>query len=196
MNHRNLTLLWQHGLIALLCVSMSVMTACSVDAILTDIDVVLQTADNLETAIGAVSPADGAALQLLTGVAIAGITEVKKVYDQYEASKTPSNLQNVVVAAQAIQTNLPQELAAIHIADQNAVTKATAWVSLVTDAVAGIISTIQGTKAMATASTHGIVMAMPTPESLQARWQSGVCSGDVACGNLVKVHNKRAPFKL
>jgi hypothetical protein len=190
------TIFWQTAMIGLLCISTLFMSACTVDQILTDVDVVLQTANSLSVALGAISPADALIVSTLTGLAENGVNAIKADYASYEANKTASKLQDVLVAAQAVQTNLPAELAAAKISDPTTAAKVSNWVNLVTDVVGGIISTIQGTKAMATASTHGIVMAMPTPESLQARWQSGVCSGDVACGNLVKVHNKRAPFKL
>jgi hypothetical protein len=166
---------------------------CSVDTVLSDIDIALQTAQNLETAIGAVSPADAAVLSLLTGLATTGVTAIQAAYNSYESSKTASNLANVVALAKALQANLPQELAAAHITDPNAVAKATAWANLITDTVGAIVNQIQP-PAMATPTSQA--KAMPTPELLQARWQSEVCRGDVACGALVKVHHKHAKLKL
>jgi hypothetical protein len=177
---------WQHAVIAVLCFTI-VLTACTVDQVLSDIDLVLQTAANLEGAIGAVSPADGAALQLLTGLGIAGVNAIKTAYDNYEKNKTSSNLQNVVVAAQAIQSNLPQELAAAKIVDPMAVQKATAWVNLVTDTAVAIVNAVSPSTANISARTIG---GMPTPEGLQMRWQTQVCLGDTACGALVHVHHK------
>jgi hypothetical protein len=165
---------------------------CSVDTVLSDIDLALQTAASLETAIGAVSPADSAALQLLTGIATAGLNAIQKDYDTYEASKSAGDLQKVEAAANALQVNLPQELAAAHITSTTAVTKATAWVNLVVLATNAVLNEVGAVSAV---SAH-TVTTIPTPEALQAKWQSEVCSGDTACGNLVKVHKKHAPRKL
>jgi len=176
--------------IAVMCVSLIACTQAQVDAVLSDADLVLQTANSLSTAIGAVSPGDAAALNLLTGVAITGINAVKTAYDTYEANKTASNLQNVVVAAQAIQTNLPAELAALHIVDTNAIAKATAWVNLVVSVAEAIVSAVGGVTA-----AHAANLAIPTPEFLQVRWLNEVCAGDTACGSLVKVHHKHLPRK-
>jgi hypothetical protein len=180
-----LTVTWQYGMIALLCVSMIFTVACSVDQVLESIDVALQTAANLSTAIGAVSPADAAALTILTGIGATGINAIKNAYDAYEKSKTASNLQNVVVAAQTIQSNLPAELAALRITSPQAVTKATAWVNLVSDTAAAVVTAVG-----ATTGTAAKAAATLTPQALQARWQSEVCSGDTVCGGLVKVHTK------
>lgn len=186
---------WKQCLCILLIYPLFMFTACTqaqVDTILSDADLILQTADSLGSAIGAVSPADAVALSLLTGVAITGVNAIKTAYDAYEANKTASNLENVVAAAKAIQTNLPQELAALHIVSTNAVTKATAWVTLVTDTAAAIVSQLTGLMT-ASAARAGV---LPTPESLQARWTSDVCSGDVACGALIHVHHKHLPRKV
>lgn len=200
------TYLWQHSMIALLatalCLSTVACTPAQVDTVLSDIDLVLQTANSLEAAIGSVSPADAAALSLLTGLAIKGIGVIQTDYNAYEASKTASNLQNVVVAAQTLQANLPTELSALHIVSSNAVTKATNWVNLVVSAAAAVVTAVTevtGTPGVATAATarttHGFVVSV-TPESLQARWTAEVCSGDTACGALVKVNHKHAPRHL
>lgn len=162
--------------------------ACSVDAVLSDIDLALQTASSLEAAIGAISPADAAALQLLTSIATAGLNAIQADYDAYEKNKTTGALNEVLAAAQALQTNLQQNLAALHLVSVGAVQKATAWVTLITDIVAGIVK--QLTPVMTSGKTRSIIIAMPTPESLQARWQSDVCSGDTKCGALVKVHHR------
>jgi hypothetical protein len=170
------------------------MLACSTDEILSSIDVALQTAQGLEAAIGAVSPADAAALGLLTGLGIQGITAIKTAYDDYEKNKTASALQNVVAAAQAVQTNLPQELAALKIASTDAVQKATAWVNLMGDCAVGVITAVKGTSSLKK-GTRTLTYSL-TPESIQAQWASNVCKGDAACTALVKVHHKHAPVKL
>lgn len=185
-----LTVTYQHGMIALLCVSMIFTVACSVDQILSSIDAALQTAQALSAAVGAVSPVDAAALSLLTGVGIAGIQAIQKSYDTYEKNKTASTLQDVVVAAQAVQSNLPQELTALHITNPAVVTKATNWVTLMTDCAQSIITEISAVSGAKTA------VYTLTPETIKARWLSGVCAGDAKCGDLVKVHHKHGLAKL
>jgi hypothetical protein len=183
------TIFFQTSVIAVLCFSM---TACSVDAILSDIDLALQTAASLETAIGAISPADAAALQMLTGIATAGLNAIQADYDAYEKNKTSGALSDLLAAAQALQANLRQNLAALHLESTDATTKATAWVNLIVDIVAGIVKQLAPTAAASPAiTTRSLTIALPTAESLQARWQSGVCAGDTKCGSLVKVHHKR-----
>ena len=186
------SILWQHGMIALLCCSMLFTTACTVDQVLSSLDAVLQTAEGLETAVGAVSPADAAALQLLTGLAVKGIQIIQSDYDTYEKDKTASNLQNIVVAAQTLQATLPQNLAAAHISDASAVQKATAWVNLVTTSVASAVSLIAPAVARSSISAHTVKAASLnlSAESIQARWQKEVCVGDTKCGALVKPRHK------
>jgi len=180
-----ITRIWQRSLICVLCFSL---VACTVDEILSSIDAALQTAQGLSAAVGAVNPADAAELQLLSGLGIAGIQAIQKAYDTYESNKTTNNAQNVVVAAQAIQTNLPQELAAMHITDPSAVQKATAWVNLMTDCASAIVTEIQAVSPAA--GPKAVKPYALTPEYIQQRWLTDVCQGDTACGNLVKVHHK------
>lgn len=179
---------WQLGTVALLCASMVVMTACTVDQVLSSIDAALQTAQGLSAAVGSVSPQDAAMLNLLTGVGITGIQAIQTAYDTYEKNKTTSKLQDVLAAAQAIQANLPQELNALHITDAGAVQKATAWVNLIVSIAQGIVTELS---ALQPAAGQRVSTAFTlTPELIQARWQSEVCGGNTSCGSLVKVHHR------
>lgn len=196
--NRVFTYLWQHSLIALLCCSMMLTTACTVDQVLSSIDVALQTAAQLTTAVGAVSPADAALITLLTGLATNGVNAIQTAYDTYEKNKTASNLQNILVAAQTLQTDLPSLLSASHITDPTTVQKVTAWVNLMVACAQGIINEVQAlspTPAPAAVSMSRTAIAL-TPEAIQAAWQSQVCNGDAACGALVKVHHKHAKWHL
>lgn len=192
---RVVTILWQTGAIGLLCASMIVMPACTTDEVLSTIDAALQTASSLSAAVGAVSPVDGAAITLLTGLATKGIQAIQTAYDTYEKNKTTSNLQNVAIAAQAIQTNLPQELASVRISDATTVTKVTNWVNLVTVVAEDVVQEINAVQAN---NPHGIQphasvkMGGFTPEEIQFQWQTKVCQGDAACGALVHPHHKHA----
>jgi hypothetical protein len=202
------TYLWQHTTIAVLAtavivtppvVIMSGCTPAQVDTVLSDIDLVLQTSEQVETAIGSISPADAAALEMVTSFAMSGINAIKADYDTYEASKATGDLQKLQAAVQSLQTNLPLNLKAAKISSANAVAKATSWVNLVVSTLAEIVTQFAPAVAATNqglAQSRMAVVALPTPESLQAHWQTEVCSGDVACGKLVKVHHKKTPRRL
>lgn len=191
-----LTRYWRHGMIALLCMSMAC-TQAQVDAVLSDADLILQASQNLGAAIGALSPADADKLKSLTDMGINGIQLIQKEYDTYEANKTQSNLNNVLAAVNTLQANLPQELATLHISNANAVQKATAWVTLVTDFAAFVVREVSAiSNQPAARTTRTMTLSMPTPESLQARWRSEVCQGDAACGALVHVRHKHLKRRL
>ena len=187
-----ITRIWQRSLICVLCFSL---VACTVDEVLSSIDAGLEVAQGLSGAVGAVNPGDAASLTLLTGLGMDGIQAIQKAYDTYEKNKTTSNAQNVVIAAEAIQSNLPQELAALHISDPNAVAKANAWVNLLTDCAAAVVSEMQALSPGLTVKKSRATNFVLTPEYIQHRWLTDVCQGDTACGNLVKVHHKHH-FKL
>lgn len=189
---RAFTCFWQASTIAILCASMVVMTGCTVDQVLTDIDVALQTAQQVETAIGAISPADAAILEGLTGLAVSGLQAIQKDYDTYEASKNGNDLQKTLEAVKALQTNLPSTLAAAHIYSPAAQAKCAAWVNLTVTTLQAVTEALAPTP---TASAASKTPTLPTAESIQARWLAEVCSGDTACGKLVKVHRKHVPHK-
>lgn len=199
---RAFTFFWQYGTIALLCVSMLTMTACTTDEVLSSIDAGLQVAEGLSAAVSAVNSGDADAIAAFSTIGINLVTAVQTTYDKYEANKTASNLQNVIAAAQAIQWNLPQELAALKISDPKTVQQVTAWVNMLTDFATAIINEVNGltgNTAVAAASHAKIGTSaayLLTPEVIQARWQSTVCQGNAKCGALVKIHHIHAKHKL
>lgn len=180
------TSLWQHCIIALLCVSMITMSACTVDQVLSDIDVALQASQSIIVAVGTISPADAAVVSALTSIAITGLQVIQKDYDDYKASNSTTTLQKISEAIQVLQANLQQNLAAAHISDANTMAKVTAWVNLVSITLVAVSATINASKN----PTKMSAVALPTPESLHTRWVNEVCNGDKACSKLVKVHKK------
>ena len=190
---RAFTILWQCSLVGILCVSMISMMACTVDEVMSSIDAGLQVASGLSAAVGAVNPADGALLDGISAIAEKLMNVVQADYDTYEKNKTASNLQNVVVAAKDVQNALPQELAALHISDPNAVVKATNWVNLLVDCASSLITEITGVSALSakTATGHQPRAYGPlTAENIKARWTTDVCKGEKACADHIKVHHK------
>jgi hypothetical protein len=177
--------------LALTAVLLLTTTACSVDQVLSTIDVALQTAANLESIVGAVSPADAAALEALTGLATAGLNAIKSDYDTYEASKAQGDLAKLQAAIGALQKNLSLNLAAAKISSATAVEKTTNWVNLINSSLDAVVSTLQAALHPGALASRNMAQ-LPTPESLQARWQAEVCAGDAVCGARVKVRKKRA----
>jgi hypothetical protein len=175
--------------------------ACSVDQVLTDIDLAVQMSGSIATAISAISPADAALLQVAINDATVGLQVIKNDYDTWKASGATGDLAKLQQAITTLQTNLPQELAAAHITNPASVAKANAWANLVTtslDAVLQLIPQIQTSQA--SSYSYGMSMfaaakAIPTPASLKARWDNEVCKADTNCKNLVKVHKVKAAKK-
>lgn len=166
-------------------------TACSTDEVLSTIDVALQTAESLESVVGAVSPADAAALEALTGLATVGLNAIKKDYDTYEASKAQGDLEKLQAAIAALQSNLSLNLSAAHIVSPAAVQKTTAWVNLINSSLDAVVATLEATLHPSLLASRNLAQ-LPTPQSLQARWAREVCQNDSACVAKVKVHRKRA----
>jgi hypothetical protein len=178
----------KHKFTAVLLICTVFTFACTVDQVLADINLCLQTAASLETALGVISPADSAALQVITGLATAGLNVIQKDYDTWKASGSTSDLQKLVAACQSLQTNLPQNLAAAHISDPTVVQKTTAWVNLVTTTVGAMAAAWPQVNAASTKSRMAKAAAsLPSPSALHDQWLKNVCLGDTSCGNLVKV---------
>jgi hypothetical protein len=186
------------ALVLVLCLSLA---ACTVDQVLSDIDLLLQTAAQIGTAVGAVSPADGAIITALSAIATKGITTLQKTYDSYKASGATTDLAKVRAAANALNSNLAAELAAAHISDPATLAKVTAWCTLIYTTTNLVLNALPQATASAeqpsgAMSMFGgspkrapIVIQIPTPEQLQAQWETQVCKSDQKCGKLVKARH-------
>jgi hypothetical protein len=170
------------------------MVACTVDQVLTDINVLIQTAGSIGSAIGAVSPADAAIVAGLAALASKGLTAIQDAYDTYKKSGATTDLAKVQAAIQAVQANLPAELAAAHVYSPAAQAKCAAWVNLtvttlnvVAEALPQLQSSSKSEKATAVAKLAGNPAL--TPEAIQARWASEVCANDSKCSKLVAVRH-------
>jgi len=174
------------------------LAACTVDQVLSSINVLIQAAGSIGAAIGAVSPADAAIVSGLSALASKGLSIIQADYDAYKKSGATTDLQKLEAAITAVQTNLPAELAAAHVYSPAAQAKCTAWVNLTVtslDIVAEALPQIES------ASTAGERQAAEekvshnpalVPQALQARWAKEVCRGDARCSSLVKVHEHGA----
>jgi hypothetical protein len=162
--------------------------ACSVDQVLSDINLLLQTANVIGVAVGAVDPTISAEITLIAGIATTGLSEIKTDYDAWKASGAITDLQKLEAAISVLKTNLPAELAAAHISNPATVAIVTAWVNLVTSTLNDILAILPN---LSKGAKGAGISTLPTPQSLQARWQNEVCKGDVKCGSLVKARMVR-----
>lgn len=179
--------------IGLICVMLVFAPACnkvSADQVLTDIKLLSQTATVVCSTLGTVLPADAAVCSAIANMASKGIDVIRTDYDAWRASPTTTNLQKVQAGIAQLRANLPAELAAAHISNQQSVATITAWVNLITstlDAVLGMLPQLQA-KGGRRASDKAVLKSLPTPQTIQQRWLTEVCKGDTVCGS--KVHAK------
>lgn len=182
--------------LGLVCTLMVLESACfTVDQVLSDVDLLVQTSTAICQSVGSVSPQDAAACQVLATVAEAGLTSVRTTYDAYEQSGAVGDLAKVRAAITAIQQNLPQELAASRISDPRAVQKASAWVNLIVTSLNDVLTLIpQLTPTTTTAQVQlaSLKLVKDNPaaakrvatmsaKSLRARWASEICGGEATC---------------
>lgn len=162
-----------------------VLCSCTVDQVLSDIDVALEIAQNLAPAVGTVLPADGLIIAGLSGIAIKGVTAIKKTYDDAQAGKPPTGglAATIQSIATSLKQNLAADLAAAHVSNPDLLTKITNWCNLLYSMLTALLAKLSG----AVSARFDTSAAVMTPETLQARWQTEVCQGDAKCGSLVKV---------
>jgi hypothetical protein len=186
------------GLVLSICL---VTVACTVDQVLTDINLLIQTAGSIETAIGAVAPADAAIVAGLTSIASKGLSAIQSAYDTYKQTQAQTDLEKLDAAIAAVKTNLPAELAAAHVYSPAAQAKCAAWVNLTVttlDAVSELLPELQTAQtANAKAAVVQKAAAKPNlaPQTIQARWSKEVCQGDAKCSKLVGTRSKFWPFR-
>lgn len=175
--------------------------ACSVDQVLTDINLLIQTKGSIGTAIGAVAPADAAIVAGLTAVASKGLSAIQSAYDTYKQTQATTDLQKLDAAIVAVQTNLPAELAAAHVYDPAAQAKCAAWVNLTVTTLTAVSELLPELQSAHTVTAKAAVVqraaAKPNlaPETIQARWSKEVCQGDAKCSKLVGSRSKFWPFR-
>jgi len=167
------------------------LVACTVDQVLTDVNLLIQTAGSIGTAIGAVSPADAAIVAGLSALASKGLSAIQAAYDTYKKTQATTDLEKLQAAIQSVQTNLPAELAAAHVYSPAAQAKCAAWVNLTVTTLTAVTELIPALQAAQTASAKAAVAhqaaAKPNlaPATIEARWAKEVCQGDTKCAGLI-----------
>src|SRR5271166_1800095 len=168
--------------------------ACTVDQVLTDINLLIQTAGSIGTAIGAVSPADAAIIAGWQTLTLKGLSAIQSDYDTYKKSQSDNDLANLRAAIAAVQTNLPAELAAAHVYSPAAQKKCAAWVNLTVTTLNAVTELLPELQSAPSSGQKAAVVARAaarpnlSPDTIQARWSNEVCQGDEICSGLVTVH--------
>jgi hypothetical protein len=169
------------------------LVACSVDEVLADIDLALQMAAEIATAVGPLSGVDGAILQSLVNTAQQGLQAIETAYNDWEEDRTnTTKIAAVQAAVTALDQNLSALLSASHISNPNAVAKVDAWVNLITTATNAVLAAIPQVTNGPSAPMFEKVKASTSPKALVARWKAEVCRGDAKCGELIKVRKPNA----
>lgn len=176
--------------------------ACTADQVLSDIETGLSIAGALAPAVGALSPADAGAVQLLSSLAVTGLQDIQKDYDAWKGSGSSSDLLKLQATANQVKASLPSQLASLRISDPNAVQKVTAWVNLITSSINAVVAAFPPVTAnpaeirALVAGFGAAAVSLPTPESLKARWASEVCQGNSKCAGLVSAKHARTHGRL
>lgn len=186
---------------AILCFSM---VACSVDEVLTDLDLAVQMTATLIPALGNISTSDAAEVAKLTTIAEEGLAVVRMDYEAYETSGATSDLARVQAVADALRSNLSQNLQAAHIGNEETVRRVTAWVGLVALTLDAITRLSQqavvlpahcyaGSKFETCMSFASSVAGMYVPKAatLKKDWDKKVCKGNKACEVKIRKSKKK-----
>jgi hypothetical protein len=178
-NSRSKTLL-----VTLLCLSL-LATGCSAQWIkvaLADLPVLLQMALNIGTLVTTLqsgqqlSTSEAAEIQNISNEASRDLNLLQTLYNEYEASPSPSTIQKIQNAIADINQNLPALLQAAHIVDPVISTRVTAAVNLILSTVNSFATLIPQTGAPATAQ-KAVRRPTPVPRAadLKKQWNQQVC---------------------
>lgn len=177
---------------AVLALFMVVSTvACTTDQVLSEIETGLAIAGSLAPAIGSVSPADAAAVQILSGLGVSGLKAIQSDYDAWAHSGSSSALVKLQATANQVKATLPAQLESLKITDPNAVAKATNWVNLIVTSIDAVTAALPATSANPAELKTRALTSLPTSDSLKARWDAEVCKGNKACADLVRVKHAK-----
>ena len=178
-NSRSKTLL-----VMLLCLSL-VATGCSAQWIkvaLADLPVLLQMALNVGTLVTTLQSgqqlgaSEAAEIQNVSNEASRDLNLLQTLYNEYEATPSPSTIQKIQNAIADINQNLPALLQAAHISDPVVSTRVTAAVNLILSTVNNFAALIPQTAGPVTAQK---VMrrprTLPHASDLKKQWNQQVC---------------------
>jgi hypothetical protein len=178
-NSRSKTLL-----VMLLCLSL-IATGCSAEWIkvaLADLPVLLQMALNIGTLVTTLqsgqqlSTSEAAEIQNISNEASRDLNLLETLYNEYEASPSPSTIQKIQNTIADINQNLPALLQAAHIVDPVISTRVAAAVNLILSTVNSFATLIpqSGTPA-ASQKVMRRAIAIPRASDLKKQWNQQVC---------------------
>jgi hypothetical protein len=160
-------------------------TGCSaqwIKAALADLPVLLQMALNIGTLVTTLqtgqqlSTSEAAEIQNISNEASRDLNLLQTLYNEYEASPSPSTIQKIQNAIADINQNLPALLQAAHVSDPVVSTRVTAAVNLILSTVNSFAELIPQSAGPATAQK---VMRRPTTvphaSDLKKQWNQQVC---------------------
>jgi Tfp pilus assembly protein PilW len=165
-------------------------TSCStswVNVAIQDLPVLIQIATSIISLLPmGSSSADMAAVAKISTNAQNDLTLIQALTNDYKTTPSSSTLAKIEAAIADAQTNLPAELAALHISDTAKVMQITAAVNIVLTTITAIASLLPPSTGAATMKVSAAKVVVPNPKQLKLAWSQQVCSGDATCTALVK----------
>jgi uncharacterized protein YxeA len=151
---------------------------------------IIATAEAIAQLVVAIDP-DAVKVAKISQIAVTGLEAVEATYNSYEADKTGvGKLAAFQAAVEAVQQNLPADLAAAQITNPTTKARVTAAVNIILDYVDALAGQVPS-MAQKTAALRGIRGAGAIPKVMSKRqiidqWKSEVCNGDKTCAQLVQ----------
>ena len=168
----------------LLCLSL-LATGCSAEWIkvaLADLPVLLQMALNIGTLVTTLqsgkqlNSSEAATIQNISNEASRDLNLLQSLYNEYEATPSPTTIQKIQNAVGDINQNLPALLQAAHITDPVLLTRITAAVNLILSTVNSFAALIPQTAGpVMTQRVTRKPIAVPRASDLKRQWNQQVC---------------------
>lgn len=185
-----------HKLLSVLLCSCLVVTttnfACNTSWINTIgqyLPVAIQIATSIVQLIGVFGSAqtsaqDQAAVQAIGQEATKDWQLLQTLYQQYQATPSPTTQAQIENILQVITSNLPAELAAAHIKDPNLLNSVTAAVNLLVTVADTIIAQLPVKSPQLKARKSAVTNKL-SPSAVKQQWNVLVCGGKQTCMDLV-----------
>jgi hypothetical protein len=149
---------------------------------LADLPMLLQMALNIGTLVttlqsgSQLSPAETAAVQNISNEAAKDLNLLQTLYNEYEASPSPTTIQKIQNAIADINQNLPALLQAAHVIDPVLSARITAGVNLILSTVNSFAALIpQPAGAVTAEKVTRKPAAVPHAADLKKEWNQQVC---------------------
>lgn len=157
-------------------------TAQWIKVALADLPVLVQMALNIGSLVttlqsgSQLSAADAAAIQNISSQAARDLNLLQTLYNEYEASPSPSAIQKIQNAIADINQNLPALLQAAHVSDPVLSARITAGVNLILSTVNSFAALIpEAGGALSAAKVTRKPAAVPHAADLKKQWNQQVC---------------------